>query len=126
MKFETVILLQSLSLNRESTYHIKSSSSIPTSFILNQNYPNPFKPMTTQKLDIPPIFNKPPARSGGKGVFLNPVMFDTAGSKAAILLSNYITPGKYLLKRDASNYALDCISASWLQINSFKQKKWGY
>lgn len=47
------------------------SSYIPTSFKLHQNYPNPLNPLTTQKIDVPPIHKNPPARSGGKGVLIS-------------------------------------------------------
>ena len=75
MKFKTIILMQFTGLTWVFICLIKSSSSIPTSFKLLHNYPNPFNPMTTLKLDIPPISNNPPARSGGKGVFIKPADF---------------------------------------------------
>lgn len=76
MKFKTIILMQFTGLTVVFAWIIKSSSSIPTSFKLLHNYPNPFNPMTTLKLDIPPISNNPPARSGGKGVFLSRLISD--------------------------------------------------
>lgn len=86
-------------------YINKSSSSIPTSFKLHQNYPNPFNPMTTLKMDIPPIFNNPPARYGGKGVFVRLVIYDAVGNEVAVLLNTELQPGTYSVNWDASNYA---------------------
>jgi hypothetical protein len=87
MKFKTIILIQFTSFTWVFICIIKSSSSIPTSFKLHQNYPNPFNPMTTLKLDIPPIFNNPPARYGGKGVLLSWLISDEfAQTKKMVLV----------------------------------------
>ncbi len=81
------------------------SSSIPTSFKLHQNYPNPFNPLTTLKIDVPPIHNNPPARFGGKGVFVSVKVYDVIGREVAVLLAQDMTPGTYTITWNASNYA---------------------
>jgi hypothetical protein len=88
-----------------SGYMNKSSSTKPTSFKLYQNYPNPFNPMTTLKLDIPPIFDNPPARSGGKGVLVRLIIYDIIGKEVVTLLNTELRPGTYSIKWDASNFA---------------------
>ena len=91
-------------LTRVTEFINKSSSSTPTSFKLHQNYPNPFNPMTTLKLDIPPISNNPPARSGGKGVFVKLIIYDITGREIAVLLNTELQPGTYTINWDASDY----------------------
>ena len=83
----------------------KSSSSIPTSFKLYQNYPNPFNPMTTLKIDVPPIHHNPPARSGGKGVSLKLIVYDMLGREVVTLINTDLLPGTYSVSWDASDYA---------------------
>jgi len=46
---------------------IKQVSSFSTSFMLLKNYPNPFNPLTTINLNIPPTHKNPPPTPGGKG-----------------------------------------------------------
>lgn len=81
-----------------------SSSTIPTSFKLYQNYPNPFNPMTTLKIDVPPIHHNPPARSGGKGVFFKLIVYDVTGREVVTLLNTDLHPGTYSANW-ASNFA---------------------
>jgi hypothetical protein len=82
-----------------------SSSTIPTSFKLYQNYPNPFNPMTTLKIDVPPIHHNPPARSGGKGVFIKLIVYDVTGREVVSLVNTELLPGNYSVNWGASNYA---------------------
>jgi hypothetical protein len=58
-----------LTKTRVMAFENNCSSYLPTSFKQYQNYPNPYNPMTTLRLDKPPIKSGPPAHSGGLGVF---------------------------------------------------------
>lgn len=112
MKFKTIILIQFTGLNRVIIYNIKSSSSIPTSFKQLHNYPNPFNPMTTLKLDIPPISNNPPARSGGKGVFIKLVIYNITGKEASVLIYEEQSSGICPFNGVHLTIHQDCISSS--------------
>lgn len=72
------------------------STIIPDKFMLYDNYPNPFNPVTTIKFDIPNDV-------AGKITLLE--IFDITGRRAAIPVNEILQAGKYEIKWDAGSFA---------------------
>lgn len=72
------------------------STIIPDKFMLYDNYPNPFNPVTTIKFDIP-------NDASGKITLLE--IFDITGRRAAIPVNEILQAGKYEIKWDAGSFA---------------------
>ncbi|KXK55297.1 MAG: 5'-nucleotidase [Chlorobi bacterium OLB5] len=72
------------------------STIIPDKFMLYDNYPNPFNPVTTIKFDIP-------NDAAGKITLLE--IFDITGRRAAIPVNEILQAGKYEIKWDAGSFA---------------------
>jgi photosystem II stability/assembly factor-like uncharacterized protein len=83
------------------TFIAPVSSEVPKDFSLSQNYPNPFNPMTNIEFDIPLLRGV----SGGRGVSVHLKIYDTAGNEIAVLVNDNLTPGKYRVTWNASDYA---------------------
>jgi uncharacterized delta-60 repeat protein len=71
------------------------NGNIPSAYKLSQNYPNPFNPVTTIKFEIP-------LNNGG---FVQLKIYDILGREAAILVNQQLTPGRYEIKFDGTNYS---------------------
>ncbi len=69
------------------------SNSIPSKFILFQNFPNPFNPKTVIKYNLP------------ISCFVRLMVYDILGRKVSELVNETQTEGIYKIKWDASNYA---------------------
>ncbi len=67
---------------------------IPTEFSLDQNFPNPFNPITTIKFAIP--------TTSSEG-FVSLKVFDILGNEIATLVNEPKAPGYYEVKFDGSN-----------------------
>jgi hypothetical protein len=74
----------------------KNSNSLPVSFKLFQNYPNPFNPVTKIRFAIPPL-------RGVRGM-TKIIIYDVLGREVTSLVNQELTPGKYEVEFDASNY----------------------
>lgn len=72
------------------------STIIPDKFMLYDNYPNPFNPVTTIKFDIP-------NDAAGKITLLE--IFDITGRRAAIPVNEILQAGRYEIKWDAGSFA---------------------
>jgi hypothetical protein len=72
------------------------TSTIPNSFVLYQNHPNPFNPATRIKFDIPPS-------KGARGM-TRLVIYDVLGKEVAILVNENLKPGSYEASWDGTNY----------------------
>lgn len=72
------------------------SSEIPQKFVLYNNYPNPFNPVTRINFDIPNF-------SGDKKVQV--AVYDVQGSLVEMIVNKEITAGKYSVEWDAVNYS---------------------
>ncbi len=72
------------------------STIIPDKFMLYDNYPNPFNPVTTIMFDIP-------NDAAGKITLLE--IFDITGRRAAIPVNEILQAGKYEIKWDAGSFA---------------------
>jgi photosystem II stability/assembly factor-like uncharacterized protein len=68
------------------------SHEVPQSFVLYQNFPNPFNPMSKIKYDI--------AKQGKVKL----VIFDALGREVEILVNENLKPGSYEIKWEASNF----------------------
>jgi len=71
----------------------QNGTEIPKVFMLYQNFPNPFNPVTKISFDIPNSSN------------VNIVIFDLLGREVETLVNGIIEPGKFTASFDASNYA---------------------
>lgn len=68
---------------------------IPTEFILYQNYPDPFNPVTTIRYSIPNV---------GTGLSLSVIkVYDVLGNEVATLVNEQKVAGNYEVKFDASH-----------------------
>jgi hypothetical protein len=71
-----------------------SNSSLPTSFNLYQNFPNPFNPVTTIKYDLPKNSN------------VTIIVYDLLGREVSRLVNNeFKNAGRYEINWNANNYA---------------------
>nr|HMQ80504.1 T9SS type A sorting domain-containing protein [Ignavibacteria bacterium] len=71
------------------------SSIIPDRYMLYNNYPNPFNPVTTINFDIP----------SGVDTDVELVIYDVTGRIAAVLVNSALRPGKYSAVWNASGFA---------------------
>ena len=93
-----------------STTDISSESAMPNSFILSQNFPNPFNPSTDIR------FNLPSSNS------VRLTIYDITGRKVKELLNQDLSAGVHTVNFDASNLA----SGTYIyriQAGSFVQSK---
>ena len=67
-------------------------------FSLKQNFPNPFNPSTKIRFEIPSNQNnnKPKVLLG---------IYDILGREVAVLINESLSPGRYEVNWNASNYA---------------------
>jgi choice-of-anchor B domain-containing protein len=79
-----------------------TNSNIPQSFVLFQNFPNPFNPNTKIRFDIP--ISRGGDAVGGQGVLVKLVVFDVLGREVITLVDKQLKPGSYEVEWDASNY----------------------
>jgi len=74
-----------------------ANSIIPASFKLYPNYPNPFNPATTIRLDIPPS-------RGARSITATLKIFNVLGKQVAVLVDSELQPGSYEFKWIASDF----------------------
>jgi hypothetical protein len=67
------------------------TNEIPKSFMLYNNYPNPFNPMTKIRFDLP--------ADGSTKV----TVYDISGREVSVPLNEYLKAGEYEIKFDALN-----------------------
>jgi hypothetical protein len=79
--------------------------SLNDSFILSQNFPNPFNPATTIEYQIPEHIqnNKSLIPSGVEGSLIELVVYDILGREVATLLNEKQKPGSYKIMFDGSS-----------------------
>ncbi|MBE2226687.1 MAG: T9SS type A sorting domain-containing protein [Ignavibacteria bacterium] len=70
---------------------IVNNSEIAESFLLGQNFPNPFNPVTNIKFSIP------------KADYVRLIVYDIRGSEVALLINKNMPKGEYTYEFDASN-----------------------
>ncbi len=70
---------------------------LPTEFVLEQNFPNPFNPATTIRFSVPTIV--------GTGHALSLRVFDLLGREVAALVNSDLQPGFYTVRWNAENAA---------------------
>jgi hypothetical protein len=71
---------------------------LPDEFKLGQNYPNPFNPSTKIKFNIPAVgaIHELPVRL---------IVYDILGREIAALLNKELSPGRYEVNFDGTNYS---------------------
>jgi len=78
----------------------KSFKKIPNVINLDQNFPNPFNPLTTFSFTLPRAIN-----SELKSVPVKLIVFDSAGREIKIMVNKNLRPGNYSVNFDASQFA---------------------
>lgn len=69
------------------------SGTIPVYYRLMQNYPNPFNPVTTIRFDVP------------ISAYVQLTVYDILGRSQAILVSEQVRAGEYMVKFNAESYS---------------------
>ena len=72
---------------------VEEIASVPTEFSIEQNYPNPFNPATTINYSIPTT------------QYTVLKIYDITGKEVATLVNENLSPGRYEVKFDGSNFA---------------------
>lgn len=72
------------------------STIIPDRYMLYNNYPNPFNPVTTINFDIP---------STGTNGNVTLMLYDITGKEISLLVNDALKPGKYSVVWNASGFA---------------------
>ena len=73
----------------------RRSTSIPSTFSLKQNYPNPANPSTTIRFDV--------AGAGSQSVRLQ--VFSASGRKVRVLVNETLTPGSYAISWNGRDHS---------------------
>ena len=73
------------------------STYIPREYKLYQNYPNPFKPLTKIRFDIP--------KNGRNLINTKLGVFDVYGREITLLIDRELEPGSYKIDLDASKFS---------------------
>ncbi|HJY63654.1 MAG TPA: T9SS type A sorting domain-containing protein, partial [Ignavibacteria bacterium] len=71
----------------------QNGTEIPKVFMLYQNFPNPFNPVTTITFDIPSPSN------------VNIIVYDLLGREVETVVNQLVEPGKFTIDFNSSNYA---------------------
>ncbi|MEO8664649.1 MAG: choice-of-anchor B family protein [Ignavibacteria bacterium] len=97
---DSVISTDFLSLTIKTTTVgiINTSGIVALEFKLYYNYPNPFNPETIIKFDVPYFVNNKNSKTTIR-------IFDVTGREVQVLVSEFLTPGKYEVKFNGGSYA---------------------
>lgn len=76
----------------------------PQTLSLKQNYPNPFKPATIIKFDIPQTNSFMREANLGQGLLVHLIIYDILGREIQTLVNGELTPGSYEVPWYAGNY----------------------
>jgi hypothetical protein len=85
-----------------------TSKDLPSSFGLDQNYPNTFNPTTTIRYTVGAVSGLPRAESRGQQTAVSRVrlaVYDLLGREVALLMDELKEPGRYEVKWDAGGCA---------------------
>ena len=85
--------IESESIAAKGGVEEENIASIPTEFSLSQNYPNPFNPSTNVEFGISDLG------------FVTLKVFDVTGKVVATLVNEELSPGRYEVKFDGSNFS---------------------
>jgi len=131
-----VFLIQSIAING-STLYIGTDKGIwlcplselvvdvmkpkenPSSFLLENNYPNPFNPSTTIKYSIP---NNSLQNRNASAIFVSLKVYDILGREVATLVNGQKSPGNYTVKFDGSKL-VSGVYFYRMEAGSFSQTK---
>ncbi len=73
-----------------STVDVQDETNLPDEYVLTQNFPNPFNPVTNITLQLP--------ESG----FVSLKVYDVIGNEAAVIVNESLSRGRYTYKFDAT------------------------
>ncbi|MDP3583297.1 MAG: T9SS type A sorting domain-containing protein, partial [Ignavibacteria bacterium] len=94
------------------TNAVEDNSMTPSTYSMNQNFPNPFNPSTKIEYQIP------------KAEYVSIKVFDLLGRVVAVLENQSKLPGKYSVQFEASKYSLSTgVYFYRLQTGRFVQTK---
>jgi YVTN family beta-propeller protein len=82
-------------MSKQLADELISHSIIPDRFALNQNFPNPFNPITTITYDIP--------GSATEGVHVKLVVYNILGQVVKTLVDEHKQPGRYNIRWDSDS-----------------------
>ncbi|RMD50439.1 MAG: T9SS C-terminal target domain-containing protein [Ignavibacteria bacterium] len=71
----------------------KEAFEIPINFSLHQNYPNPFNPETNIQFDVPQVSD------------VKLEIYNILGQRVSTLINKKLSPGRYVVKTNLSNFA---------------------
>lgn len=74
-----------------------AASAVYDNFVLHENFPNPFNPVTVIKFDVPHNHYKNPAK-------VNLTVFDILGKEVTTLVNGYLKAGNYSVEFNAVNF----------------------
>ena len=77
--------------NVSEQYRLEKVENIPTGFTLNQNFPNPFNPLTTISFGVPKNSN----------IALH--IFDLSGTRISTILNEEMSPGFHSIQWDGTD-----------------------
>lgn len=84
-----------LRTNTEFTYINNNNTGIPNKYSLEQNFPNPFNPVTKIKFSIPSLDNT-------GAVFVKISVYDILGRQIRVLLEKDLLPGRHEISFDGT------------------------
>ncbi len=110
------------STNGGNVFIQQTGNEIPSSFSLEQNFPNPFNPVTNIKFNIPVVDSRPD-KKGYKETYISGndnytslirsglsaqevttlKVYDITGKEIKTLVNEYLSPGTYQVRFDASS-----------------------
>ena len=101
--------------NYDETLFIEEIDLIPETFVLSQNHPNPFNPVTTIRYDLP------------EDALVNITIYDMMGKHIKTLVNDQQTAGYRFTQWNATNNADSPVSAGiylyMIQAGEFRQTK---
>ncbi len=89
----------------EIVLDVQSMESEPNTFVLSQNYPNPFSSTTTIRFDLTPTLSYEERVTEGR-VRSSLIVYDVLGRKVAILVDGEMEAGEHSILFDAKKFNL--------------------
>jgi serine protease len=81
---------------------IPPEGNLPKEFKLDQNFPNPFNPLTTISFTIPASLNHASVKGGTAGMYVTLKVYDLLGKEVATLVNEEKPAGYYWVEFDGS------------------------
>ena len=92
---------------KQNTTKAEDNINLPEKFVLHQNFPNPFNPVTKIKFTIPnsPLNPSPYQGEGNRGRLITLKVYDVLGNEIATLVNEVKPAGIYEVDWDASRFS---------------------